>query len=506
MDKNNANYRKRERKRRLSKFQENNMLTIGWVVSLVIFALVVSTVCDFSGGFQITSAGGFLFGLTYLAAAAIGFLLSRKMRADITRDNAVSPFVRRAGYALLPFVFTGNFFIAIAGFAMVKKEKNVEYTLAYFAFITTVIVGIVSALNLFKPATAGTFTLGMVLLSVLALFYIACILLVGRAVGDEARYKRLMIPAVLLILSGVSGNLFAVALGMVIISKIRSMRKERSVEWIDILRRVFRNYMSIIGLFIVIFLLMLSLCSYFTFDYAIATENNYSAIKLEPSMEYPFGTDDYGRCVFTRIVFGARISLVIGFLTTILPFIIGGLLGAVAGHYGSVPDNIIMRALDILYAVPSILLAIAIVAAFGASTVNLIIALSIGMIPIYARTMRAQVMVVTSNEFVEAARACGQKEYKILLKHIVPNALAPMIVRATLSIGAAVLSTSSLSFLGLGVEPHVPEWGNILKTGSKFLETQPYLAIFPGLAIIMIVLAFNFFGDGLRDALDPKLK
>ena len=177
-----------------------------------------------------------------------------------------------------------------------------------------------------------------------------------------------------------------------------------------------------------------------------------------------------------------------------------------AGYFGGKTDNIIMRILDVFNAVPSILLAIAIIAAFGVSTVNLVLALSISSIPGYARIVRAQVLGVSNQEFVEAAKACGAKHGIIIFRHIIPNSLAPVIVQATMGIGSAVLSTSSLSYLGLGVEPHVPEWGNVLKAGSTFLETNPYIAIFPGLAIILIVLAFNFFGDGLRDALDPKLK
>ncbi len=165
-----------------------------------------------------------------------------------------------------------------------------------------------------------------------------------------------------------------------------------------------------------------------------------------------------------------------------------------------------MRSLDILYAIPGILLAIAIIAAFGANTVNLIIALSVGAIPTYARTMRANVMQLANYEFVESARALGASDAAIIFKHIVPpNSLAPMIVKATLTIGGAVISTSSLSFLGLGIEPHIPEWGgNILKVGSTYLETHSYVAIFPGLCIMLLVLSFNFLGDGLRDALDPK--
>src|SRR5699024_1394453 len=193
-------------------------------------------------------------------------------------------------------------------------------------------------------------------------------------------------------------------------------------------------------------------------------------------------------------------------VTTIIPLAVGGILVAIAGYYNDVIDPTIMRVLDVLYAIPGILLAIAIIAAFGSSTINLVIALSIGSIPAYARTMRANILMVADLDYIEAARALGESDWKILTMHAIPNAFAPMIVRATLTIGTAVISTSSLSFLGLGVEPHVPEWGNVLRIGSNYLETEPYLAIFPGLAIILLVLAFNFLGDGVRDALDPKIK
>ncbi|MBQ7902140.1 MAG: ABC transporter permease [Oscillospiraceae bacterium] len=314
-------------------------------------------------------------------------------------------------------------------------------------------------------------------------------------------------PYAYICIAGIAlGNVFSFLLGIVAIGKYRNKNEEVSVEWIDVIRRLFRNYMSCIGMFIVIFLLSVSIASNLTFDYAIAIDNNFMARLAPPSLMYPFGCDDYGRCVFTRIIFGAQISLLVGMISTILPCVVGGMLGAIAGYYGGKTDNIIMRILDVFNAVPSILLAIAIIAAFGTSTVNLILALSIGGIPGYARTMRAQVMGVANQEFVEAAKACGAKNGTIILRHIIPNSLAPIIVRITMGMGSAVLSTSSLSYLGIGVEAHVPEWGNILKAGSKFLETNPYIAIFPGLAIIIIVLSFNYFGDGLRDALDPKLK
>ena len=318
--------------------------------------------------------------------------------------------------------------------------------------------------------------------------------------------KKLLPVGVLLILSAASGNIFALVAGLLILSHYRHQGQDRSIDWIDIFDRLFRNNMAVIGMLVVTFLLSLSITSVLTFDYGVAVDNNYSAILQPISLEYPFGTDNYGRCVFTRIVFGARISLVVGVCVTILPMVIGGILGAAAGYYSKRTDNIIMRLLDVLYAIPDILLAVAIIAAFGANLVNLVIALSVSSIAVYARTVRATVLGLANSEFVEAARSCGARDWNIIFRHIIPNSMAPIIVRMTMGIGTAVLSTSSLSYLGLGVEPHIPEWGNILKIGSQYLETNPYLAIFPGLAIIILVLAFNFFGDGLRDALDPKLK
>jgi peptide/nickel transport system permease protein len=309
-----------------------------------------------------------------------------------------------------------------------------------------------------------------------------------------------------LLISVATGNLFALVLAIVIYKRLNQKNKEISIELLDILRRVFRSYTSCIGMLIVVFLFAISLCSNLTFDVNWAEKNNYSAMFFSPSLEYPFGTDNFGRCVFSRIVFGARISLIVGVTATMIPLIIGSILGAFAGYYTGRTDNIIMRFLDILYAVPSIMLAIAIIAAFGASVLTLILAISVYGIPMYARIVRGQVMSLSNAEYTEAARACGASDAVIIFKHILPNTYAPIIVRATMEIGTAVLSTSALSYLGIGIPSYVPEWGNILKVGSTYLEQYPYLAIFPGFAIMLLVLSFNFFGDGLRDALDPKMK
>lgn len=385
------------------------------------------------------------------------------------------------------------------------RKFNTEVKLAVYTLFTGVFVIALSALNLFKPYVSDTFLPSMFVLMLIALFHLIALVLVARYTDDRSAAPGLVWIAVLLILTSVTGNLFALLLGVNLLIKLRNHGNPGTYKWEEVWSKLTRSTPSMLGLFFIILLFSLSVCSFFTFDYAMATENNYSAILQRPSLAYPLGTDNFGRCLFSRIVFGARISLVVGFLSTVLPFIVGGALGAISGYYGRHTDNIIMRFSDILYAIPGILLAIAIIAAFGANTVNLILALSVGAIPTYARTMRANVLLVSTYEFVEAARALGTSNAAIIFKHIVPGALAPMIVKSTLTIGTAVISTSSLSFLGLGVEPHIPEWGNILKLGSTYLESHSYLAVYPGLAIIALVLSFNFLGDGLRDALDPKL-
>ncbi|MFD0960749.1 ABC transporter permease [Paenibacillus chungangensis] len=488
---------------RLKSSREYGQAGFGGVLSLVLtLVLLLNSFRWDDGGVKpvmLTVASAYLL---FTLLQGIAYLLIRR---DLLRHGEISKSTRRLGYLLLPSLLTVNLFVGMAAFQLIKRRPNALYILAGYTVITTLLVFALSVLNLFKPYVADTFLLGMLLLLIAAGIQLISLLLIAKY-GDRDQLPGWMaIVAIALITTVLLGNLFALFLGTLILAKLRDRGHTSGSKMNNVIDRLSRSSTSMLGLFFIIFLFSVSVSSYMTFDYSMAIDNNYSAILQPPSLTYPLGTDNYGRCLFSRIVFGARISLVVGFLSTLLPVIVGGTLGAISGYYGRRTDNLIMRVLDILYAIPALLLAIAIIAAFGASTVNLILALSVAAIPTYARTMRANVMLVSTLEYVQAARAFGSSDFTILFKHIVPNSIAPMIVKSTLTIGSAVIATSSLSYLGLGVEPHIPEWGNILKLGSAYLETHSFTAIYPGLAIIALVLSFNFLGDGLRDALDPKL-
>ncbi|MFG6120482.1 nickel transporter permease [Thalassobacillus sp. FIB228] len=281
--------------------------------------------------------------------------------------------------------------------------------------------------------------------------------------------------------------------------------KKNSSLWLDSLSRVIKSKTSLIGLVIITLLIVVAI---FAPQIATHSPTDQSIIDRyqSPSSEHLLGTDELGRDIFSRIVYGSRITIQIGVITVGISMIVGVFLGAVAGFFGRWVDQIIMRLIDIMMAFPSILLAIALVAVLGKSLTNAMIAVGIVGVPHFARIVRSTVLSVKETEYIEASRVIGAKNGRILFSHVLPNCLAPIIVQATLTIGTAILDAAGLSFLGLGAQPPLPEWGAMLSDGRSALQTAPWVVMFPGFAILLVVLGFNLLGDGLRDALDPRLK
>ena len=283
-------------------------------------------------------------------------------------------------------------------------------------------------------------------------------------------------------------------------------QKSRSF-WQDVGYRFIRNNKTIIGLVMLGIIVLMCVYGVIFLDYDTDVINQNMAIKLKtPSMEHWFGTDSFGRDIFNRIVYGARYSLFIGFSSTIISLTIGSILGCIAGYFGGKIDNIIMRITDVFIAIPSTLMAIAVVSALGPNFANLIMAIALGDIPGYARIIRSSVLSIKDNEFVEASVAVGGSSAHIMAQHIFPNTLAALIVQATLGVGYVIIAASGLSYLGLGVMPPAPEWGAMLSEAQAQIRYFPHQMIFPGLAIVITVLALNLLGDALRDAIDPTLK
>lgn len=277
--------------------------------------------------------------------------------------------------------------------------------------------------------------------------------------------------------------------------------------WQDVGYRFIRNNKTIIGLVMLGVIVLMCIYGVIFLDYGADVINQNMAIKLKtPSMEHWFGTDSFGRDIFNRIVYGARYSLFIGFSSTIISLTIGSILGCIAGYFGGKIDNIIMRITDVFIAIPSTLMAIAVVSALGPNFANLIIAIALGDIPGYARIIRSSVLSIKDNEFVEASVAVGGSSAHIMAQHMFPNTLAALIVQATLGVGYVIIAASGLSYLGLGVMPPAPEWGAMLSEAQAQIRYYPHQMIFPGLAIVITVLALNLLGDALRDAIDPTLK
>lgn len=283
-------------------------------------------------------------------------------------------------------------------------------------------------------------------------------------------------------------------------------RSSPQIENIKIVwRKLKSNKIAMTGGILIIFLLIVSVVG----PWLTSNDPNSTDVSSRlqgPSGEFWFGTDHHGRDIFTRIIHGMSITFYIGFISVGIGMIGGVFLGLISGYYGKRIDTVIMRCVDVLLAFPGILLALAIVSVLGASIPNVIIAISIFSIPVFARIVRASTLSVRKLEYIDAVKALGATDSRIIFKHVLPNIMSPIIVQATLRIATAILTASALSFLGLGAQPPTPEWGAMLSAGRNYMWEHPHIALFPGLAIVLVVLAFNLFGDGLRDALDPKLK
>ena len=270
-------------------------------------------------------------------------------------------------------------------------------------------------------------------------------------------------------------------------------------------KRLRRNRLALVGLVIVVLMILMAI-----FAPVIAPqgydEQNYEMVLKKPSAEYPLGTDDFGRDLLTRLIYGSRISVPVGFLCSALSLLVGGGLGLIAAYYGGTVEDIIMRIMDIFMAIPAMLFAMAVLSAIGTGTFKMIIAISLSTLPLFARITRGAVYTVKSADYIDASRAIGASNVRMMLRHMLPNALGPIIVVTTFGVASNILIVSSLSYLGVGIVPPTAEWGSILSAAKTYISSAPWFLIFPGVTIMLSVFALNLFGDGVRDALDPRLK
>ena len=282
--------------------------------------------------------------------------------------------------------------------------------------------------------------------------------------------------------------------------------KKRSLA-AEVWRNYKKNPSAMIALVLVVIIVFVAIFAQFFYDFKKDIVKQHVKEKFQkPSAEHWFGTDNYGRDVFTRVIYGTKYSLSVGVVAVAISCIVGVTLGLIAGYYGGVIEDLILRFCEVFTGIPSILMGVALMTAFGQSIGVLMLAIGLVYSPMYCRTTRAAVLPVRDQEYIEAARVAGVGDLGIMFNHVLPNALSPIIVQVTMGIASAILCASGLSFLGLGVPIPMPEWGAMLSEGREFMRDYMYLTIFPGLAIMITVLSFNLMGDGLRDALDPKLK
>ena len=281
------------------------------------------------------------------------------------------------------------------------------------------------------------------------------------------------------------------------------VKAKKNSEFVRVMKQMSKNKLAMLGLAIFIVEVVLAILAPYISPYSY-TKMDMTACFATPSATHFFGCDDMGRDIFSRVLYGARYSISIGILAVLFSVVIGCAIGAVAGYFGGQVDNIIMRLLDIIQAIPGMMIVIS--AVLGPGYLNTIIAMSFGSIPGMARMLRAQMLKERTNEYIEAATSINCSTFRIIFHHLIPNCLSPIIVQATMGVGQTITLAAGLSFIGLGVQPPIPEWGAMLSASRQFMRQAPHLVVFPGLAIAVTVLALNLMGDGLRDALDPKLK
>ncbi len=283
-------------------------------------------------------------------------------------------------------------------------------------------------------------------------------------------------------------------------------KTRKHAQLAEIWRRYRKNKTAVVGLVILMFILFIVIFADLIVPYSKCIEQVGAERLQPPSLQHFFGTDEYGRDLFARVIHGARYSLFIGVATSLMALVIGAILGASAGYFGGIVDNVICRIMDVFMCVPPILLSLAVVAALGSNLRNLIIAITISCIPGNVRLIRSVVLTVAEQDYVEAAKSYGTNNARIIFRYVLPNAVGPIIVNTTMAISDMILSAAGLSFIGMGIQPPSPEWGALLSSAQTFIFSSPYLLIFPGIFIVLTSLSFNLVGDGLTDALDPKLK
>lgn len=276
-------------------------------------------------------------------------------------------------------------------------------------------------------------------------------------------------------------------------------------QWKMMVSRFKKNKRAMVGFWMVVFCVTVALLAPWVAPYD-PIEQNMQIMLEGPSLNHPFGTDEFGRDILSRIIHGTQISLMTGIVGVLIAVILGVALGTISGYFGGLADTLIMRIMDIFMAFPSFLLALAIVSVLGPGMINVMIAIGIFSVPTFARLSRSSVISIKDKEYIEAVKAMGGSNLHIIIKHVIPNSIAPIIVLSSMRIATAIITAAGLSFLGMGAQPPTPEWGAMLSTGREYLRVAPHVSTMPGLAIMFLVLGFNMLGDGLRDALDPKMK